>query len=534
MSTSPAGLTSSPQASFAAGKVKIADSDQNPLGEIRLAEIEEKSFHKGLFSFTDINTLNGTHKGDLVLVDTITPASLDTKSVAGLSSVYNLTIRLNETVQWDYNLNVTTRFLGIRLFLSPIRLNAIYMNYTTLVSSDKYFVNESSFSSDALYFGDSQVRQNIYYNFTQEYVAHNNGSIILTYQYDYNIPISNWECTNLDSAQYLTKSSQNIIQHYVNNITLGEPTRALNIIGTFNVSLPDRNDIYGVSFDNLNGNVPKINFNYTVVSNSYSVYTDFSYTCQLDFSFKANFTVNIVDTVSDFWAEDRLVDSLNIRERDYKLSVSAGPATLRVKALLLNDTTLYYAELALSGDKIKSALGRSVACANMNLSIGKPSAWNLTYTDGTILLGTLYSSSYYLVKGEVDIITVKYIASRTLTAVITDQITNPLVGYTARIRFGNQTYGSKIGKNVSQPYPDLITDSRGQIEIPYIPIGNFTVMVYDQSGNYISNQTVSSLKASNTIITPVIHFPTVILIYSGIFTAILLLGIGIYKKNTPQ
>jgi hypothetical protein len=444
-----------------------------------------------------------------------------------------MTIRLRETVNWTYNENVTSKLVGFRPYLSPISMNAMFLN-STPVASNKFFVNESSFSNDNDYFGDIQDRQNIFYDFTTEFNAHPNGTLMITYEYDYNLPISSWECNNVESIQYITSTQQNIIQSYVNNISIGLPTRVLNITGTFNITLPDGADIYDTVFTNYNGHYPNYPYEYAKSGNSFSIpQVNLTAPRQFEFTFKGNFTVKVLDVVNGFWAEDRLVESQNLRERDYKITVSAGPATLKIKNLLLNETSIYYKEL-ISSNQISSILGRTVSTANMNLSLGAASNFNQSYVDGTVLLGSRTESSYYLVKGEVDVITLRYTTSRTLTAIITDKITNPLVGYKVRVYFGNQSYGSQISLSNSKPYPELITDSRGQIVVPYAPIANFTLVIYDPNGNYISNDSAHSLVAKNLIITPVVHFPSVILIYTGIFTAVLLMGIAIYRKNSAQ
>lgn len=532
-SSTNAAPSTTPQASIASGKVKIATSDQNPLGQIYLTYLN--FLPKGLYSLQDLNDLKATHVGfpAVQLVGTVTPASLDTKSPSGLGSVYNMTIRLKETVNWTYNENITSKLIGFRPYLSPISMNAMYLN-DTLVPSNKYFVNSSSFSYDQSFFGDVQERQNIYYDFTTEFQTHPNGTLILSYQYDYNLPISSWECNNIGSIQYLRNYQQNIIQSYINNITIGTPTRILNLTGTFNITLPDRMEIYETEFTNLDGHYPSEVYEYDREMNSFSIpQINLTSTRQFDFTFKGNFTVEIIDTVADFWAEDRLVESQNLRERDYKITVSAGPASLKIKNLLINETSIYYKDVA-GSNQISSALGRTVFVNNMNVSTGAPSSFNMTYYDGIILLGKATESLYYLVKGEVDVVTVRYTASRTLTAIITDKITNPLAGYKVRVYFGNQSYGSQISLGNSKPYPELITNSRGQITIPYAPIANFTLVISDGSGNFVCNESAHTLVASNLIITPVVHFPSVILIYTGIFTAVLLLGIAIYKKNSNQ
>ena len=230
----------------------------------------------------------------------------------------------------------------------------------------------------------------------------------------------------------------------------------------------------------------------------------------------------------------KLVSGISLRQRTYEVSVISGPPDLNLMNFCLNDTSIYYSDYFGLGS-FSSALGRSPNIENMNLSLPENPNNTTKYVDGVSLLGS-NNGLYYLATGETDFLTLTYNASRTLDCILTDNITNPLQGYQVRFYFGNQLYGSQMTWQGGDPYPTLTTDAQGEVIVPYVPLGNYTLELLDPSGNFVLNTTVSSGVSLNFISTPVVHFPTLILVYSGNFGAILLIGIAVYRKNsqTPQ
>jgi hypothetical protein len=511
----------------AVGKVSNPD---NPLGQITMERLS--SFPSSYYNYSQLisdessgfvtisNRLYATQ--EVVLNNTVIPASNATKTVQNAMTYYNLTVCLNESYTINYNNNSQNHVFSIMPYYQPVTFVGVYIN-DSIAPISNYTISPVV--------SGSNINWSCTLNYTSQFNANPNGTLIVCFQYNYDFPISSWSVSPTSDNHYITNVQENITETYHDAISLGF-INTYNFTADFNITLPNADVVYNGVLNTINSLAPKELIDYLQYNNIYRVLNVImNYTAvTLDFSFTANFTVQMQDVVYGLWCADRLVDGLSIRQRDYRISVSDGPKDLRLTNIWINETGIYYANDYLGVGSISSALGRPVNIENMNISIGEPSSVNATYVDGVSFLGYA-SGAYYIVAGEEDVITIQYSSSHTLSCLIADQINNPLEGYQVRIYFGTQPYGSQITWKGGAPYPTLFTDAQGQITISYIPVGNFTAEIFDSNGNFVYNQTVYSLTPLNFVKTTVLHFPSVILSYTGIFVAILLIGIALYKRK---
>jgi hypothetical protein len=516
---------------------KLKTDQNNSLGEIAIHNIYNMSAPFFFNAFPE-NTpsANITYIYSMssnLPVITIIPASFTHATGELNSRTSNITVRMNQTVYFKYNYSTTVFEVGIQSKIQPAVLYKIY--YST---NNIQFVpaNQSDYYTSST---------NVFvYNFTHLYQQQNNGSFYLRFEYDVPIPVSQWSVTALsptenDGYNYLNARTTNIIQKYNLNVSLGIGDGPV-LDANFSVTLPGKNNVFNSSFNMYNNNAPNGTFHQTLFrDNVYYFRAQFMDTSnsyvKVGFIFYTNFTVEFKGTVlyEKFWAEDRLVSGFKTRERDYKISIIAGPEDLGLPFLRFNDTSIYFSDT--TRRTFISELGRSVTIEDMNKSApiqtdpDQPASLVGYRAEGISVLGF----QYFLYKGEVDVVTVNYNAVRHLQLVVTDNIKIPLVGYKVNLYLGNHAYGTFINQEKIVPYPTKTTDIEGRVSVRNVPRGNYTIEVLDPNGKFVQNLTANSEELTNYIITDIDHFPTEILVYTGIFTAILLLGIALYKKNSP-
>jgi hypothetical protein len=261
-----------------------------------------------------------------------------------------------------------------------------------------------------------------------------------------------------------------------------------------------------------------------------------SQTVNVGISFKANYTISFLNPIdgNEKWVEDRLVKGFTLRERDYKLKIISGPRHLAATHLKFNESLIYYSDISRSS--FNSSLTRAIKIENMNRS-------TVEYPEGTdsayVIVGyraegiTVLGEDYFLFKNEVDLVTISYAAAGNLQLVIADSIRNPLAGYKVNLFLAHRKYGSFMNFENVVPYPTKTSDAKGIIDIKHIPRGNYTIQILNPQGIFVQNLTADTNLELNFLVTLIKHFPTVILISSGINAAILLIGIFIYRKSSP-
>ncbi|MHA1521096.1 MAG: hypothetical protein ACTSRK_13010 [Promethearchaeota archaeon] len=456
-----------------------------------------------------------------------------------------ITIILNETVRWNYSSDAVSYLVGFSPYVQPATLLELYMN-ESVVDPSNY---TSTYDSNDVWFN---------YNFTHLFENASEGEFTLLYQYTVDIPISAWRVTTLDllleedeeneeeiplnSYQYLNGNETTIVMGYEYNITFGSEDWNYNVSARYKITLPSPTSIYDLEMISYTDKV--IDPTYFVMNNNIVTLEFWTHLANLEsfgMSFKANFTVEMLEKIDDglFWCEDRLVSFPNERERDYKLSITDGPDNLAVSYFTINETGIYFADL--QDPQIVSAIGRNPSAFDMNTSTGDPSGTivsgntTLDYVDGISILNSPlnFDDPYVLFKGEIDIVTISYLTVLDLQLVIADNTKTPMEGIQANIYFANQLYGSKMSLFRNFPLSTRISDANGRIEVFGVPRGNYIIEIFDAQGQPLQNLTASSLSDfdGNLLVTNMVHFPSVIIFFTGISSALVVGGVVIYKKK---
>lgn len=346
-----------------------------------------------------------------------------------------------------------------------------------------------------------------------------NGTVIMHVNYTYEIIVNSWATEQVATNPLLLPAAQNNVSAaYTTSFQLQGDER---LRCRLTVELPEPSHAFNVSVEGKAVAAPTFTLlaaaNYTALgNNTYSIFTDSKYS--LKFSYLANFTVEFKHTITPFvkWGEDRLYYGRSTRRRDYYLGITAGPETLFVGSLVFN-TTLEYERVT---DEL-DAFPREVITSSVNQS-GVP--YLLTQvTFGAIKLG------------EVDRVSVEYQSVSFLSVVIADAERFPLRAVEVSLFIDGARYGAKVSSVDPRPLPDLETNTQGQVFFYNVPRGgNYTVAVTDIFGRVTGGFEVNTESALNFVVTPAPHFPTWILIWSGICAAVLLGGYSIYRKNVRQ
>lgn len=516
----------------------------NGLGEIEIANFEVLGIPASEAYISDVE-ISYQHPGEGTIFNPVfisTVQNADTEHAEGseFHRESSIIIQLNETTRWIYNENVTDFLVGFTPYLqSETTLQTVYLNGTE-VDEQYYFSNESSIPEAS--------GTTFYYNFTTVFEATNNGTLVVTYLYECEMPISNWEVEtnpedgeeNSDLYQYINGTRSVITQPFNYNVVFGAELNPFNVRAKFIVALPDPDNVYDVEVTDYAGIVISAPINYTLEENIivFKLWTNLTRETSFSLKFKADFTVELLDTISGSWSEDRLVSGLTTRERDYTITVSDGPADLMLTYFGFNDTTLHYDDLPTAGF-IRSALGRHVALENLNQSLTYIPPVNAsddlippTFIDGISLLA-VNSPAYHIFKGEIDKITVKYFATHTLEFIVADAIKVPLTGYTVNVYYGGLLFGTRMNAYFTYPGSQKTTNDQGQIIIRNVPVGNFTIELLDANGVPIENLTANSLHSfsENLLVSSVPHIPSIISIFGGLSLGILLIGLFLYRKN---
>ncbi|MHA1719635.1 MAG: hypothetical protein ACTSWX_04590 [Promethearchaeota archaeon] len=509
----------------------------NPLGEIEISHLyftqEMKDPTSDYFFPSSSPFITYSHY-DPIFLGTIANASAERSTEGEDPRSSDVKFQISETIIWKYSEFTTNYIVGFTPVLQKAFLDKMYFNGTELDPSD-YIENSTGTGSNKTY--------SFYYDFEDVFNEHNNGEFNLTYVYNMVFPITQWSVTNVEPNQFITQTNQTITQKFSYNVTLGGGDSKINTLARFKIYLPNHQDIFNPILDKYN--------NETLSSNQYDLkdnilsFTNATYlneTNSLDLTFQTNFTVEMLETVEGLWCEDRLVEGLNLRERDYKITISEGPADLILKNVGINETGIYYDNLQYrGGDSGRSALKRNVFIENMNKSTGNENidindtSARVEYVDGISFLHGVNNTmveSYWLTKDEVDIITISYYAVFNLSIVLMDKISNPIKGYSVKLYIGSQLFGTSVNNFTTIPYPMLKSDKNGEIFFYSIPVANYTIDIYNKFGKFIENATVTPLEEQNFVVTSVPHYPLTILVYSGVGIALILVGYVIFKKNS--
>ncbi len=516
----------------------IKNSSLNSLGEIEITHFyfaDDVEFPSDDHFFpSSSNIINFTHHIPEFL-GTIENASAERAIQRQDPRSTNIKIQISESVIWNYNESVKNYIVGFTPVLQKAFLEKMYFNGTELDPSE--YIENSTID------GDNKI-YSFYYDFEEVFDSSNStGEFNLTYVYNMIFPIKEWSVTNIEPNQFISENNQTFTQQFTYNVTLGDESSRIDSLARLRIYLPNHQDIFESNLDIYNNNITLPSNQYAITDNilTFTNATYLNETFSLDMTFKTNFTVELLEIVDGLWCEDRLIEGLNIRERDYKITITEGPADLILENIGINDTELYFDQLYNGGESGRGALDRYVYIENMNKSTGEeffdPNDTTTLpeYVDGISFLHSVNISiiePYWLAKNEIDIITIKYFAVHNLSIIIMDRISTPLEGYSVKLFIGNSSYGTSINNFINMPFPMISSDGNGEVVFRSVPIANYTIKIYNKNDDYLENATVTPLEEKNYIVTSIPHYPVTILVFTAISAALISIGFIIFKKNS--
>src|SRR5271157_2893228 len=245
-------------------------------------------------------------------------------------------------------------------------------------------------------------------------------------------------------------------------------------------------------------------------------------------TFNVNATVGFTEIEANRWSLDRLEASLDIRLRQYQLTVLQGPVTYLVENVQFNIPDLPFGSVF--SNSIASNPDGSFSYANNTYQIYSPELERvvnvLNGTQGN--LGRIQRS-----QGPVTV-SLQYNSSYNATFRVLDQVRNPLSGADVVLNYYGVRFGALMAWNKTLAYPSIKTGSSGSISYTYLPEGNYTVTVYYQGAlvqtmNFTLDSTSSPL--SLEIITTVPYAPSILIGWFVIFGVLAILGLVLLKRK---
>jgi len=455
----------------------------------------------------DLNSGNLiTRDFNLIFSNTIRPARFNNSDIR--DRFENIIVKFNISITFDYN-SSASGLLMYQTNLHPTNLLNVYLNETLLPKENYTLDSKNAFI----------------YNYREQYIAEN-GTLCFIFTYDYWISIEYWKI-NQSPNQNMIMINKTQIQsvNFTYNFTIkgliktsqGSIGLAENLTLDFLFCIEDSIKLY--NFEYLIGNESKDINTHKNSQNWFNGSCPANQTI-ISLKFTTDFLIAFNSVCYDFWAIDRLVQMDNIRERIYFLEILDGPSGIYLEGIQFIELNVYYSQFR----KINTNFERVANVTDLNTTEG-----------GSLSprLGLNITSSYFI-KNEVLAVIVEYQTTEFLSVVVSDHIKAPLAGMILKFYFFNQTYGTYISSVKSQPIPQKITNYAGQVLLYNVPIGVYTVEVYNSLGQFIMNGTADTSIALNYIDTTIMHFPTWIIIFSIIYSIILGLGAWIYIKNKNQ
>ena len=245
--------------------------------------------------------------------------------------------------------------------------------------------------------------------------------------------------------------------------------------------------------------------------------------------FTVNYIIGFVEPVDETWSIDRLVEEKDIRERIYFPQIISGPNHIFVKYVNIFEDTIGFEQV----ESKSSLFGREFSYVEINVTELEEDIKNsLIFNENATKRQGIQITLPYLIKGEVCPFTFKYETDKDLRVIITDNIRMPIVGLDVVVYYYGEKYGTYISKEKSQPIGPTITDQNGEILVENVPNGNYTIRIYDIiTEELIMKAEVSAFTEVNYVITPIIHFPLIVLIFSIGSVSVFGIGFKIFKKQ---
>ncbi|KKK43056.1 hypothetical protein LCGC14_0733490 [marine sediment metagenome] len=496
----------------------ILTTDDYGLGTVSIDDMHFNEFRLGIvnhsinYPLLDNDLFSGALNMSVTrieFIETLNPAIHD--NLNRTNNDNTITVKLNESISVLYK-NPQEGYLIYFSHFSGAKLLKFYVdNGTSIINLTKGI----DYTIDDIYFivfdYEQYFQQGPTFNFTMHLI------------WEYKLLLEGWEILQTDEAPLImNENEQNFtssfayIFYLLGYIVLPDLSGTI-LIDYINVALtisPLDKELF--SYQELNINFIDKNINdYLNPDKSLSFgISDLLIPNRgfIIFNFTISFGLKFEEPVGYSWGIDRLVAKRNIRERIYFISMVTGPPHIFLKNVVLYETAIPIDQVV----EVSSLFNREVLFFDANASVPRHYGLKVDIP--------------YLIVGETCPISIKYLATQTLTIVVTDTIKMPLVGANVEILYFGAMYGTYISNKSVQPINPGRTDENGQVVLYDVPRGNYTVRIIWQ-GKLVKETTVNTDKEVNYVFTRVPHFPLWILIF-GITTVITTaVGLMYYLKN---
>ena len=524
--------------SFYKGKYEpILDTEKQGLGDINITDL--------IFDEPGITLSNGmstSYKDDLssgalkVSYNEMKTQFIKTKKIAQVDNINEnitdftkITVLLNESVDVAYNASIHEGYLLYAPKLTPFLVAQLWVENDTFTLKE---VNKQYYSIeniDNINFLKYDYKDNFTYNalnFTMHII------------WEYNLTISSWKLTQYEVDDLLIEEENQVLSpefKYEFNL-IGEKfnetqndnyeiINAKTLWVNLTVNFPDKalltNHKIQINSENFGSNILNADKSLSrlVLANNTKFLIDFT----------VNYIIGFLEPVDETWGIDRLVEDKDIRERIYFPQIISGPNHIFVKYINILEDTIGF-------DQVKSEsslFGRAISYVEVNVTELEEDIRNsLIFNENATKRQGIKITLPYLLNGEICPFTFKYETDKDLKVIITDNIRMPIVGLDVVVYYYDEKYGTYISKEVNQPIGPTITDQNGEILVENVPNGNYTIKIYDPiTEELIVEAEVSAFTEVNYVITPIIHFPLIILIFSISSLSIFGIGFMIFRKQ---
>jgi len=523
--------------SFSKGDYEpILDTEKQGLGDINITNIDfdeiginssngmDSDYREDLSS----GALNMSYRGTQ-FITTNKVAQVDNIN-ENINDYRKVTVLLNESINVVYDASIQ----GLEGYTMYAPKLTPFLVVQLLIENDTYAlrkVNEQYYSI-VTYNDINFLKYNYRDNFTD-----NTLNFTMPIIWEYNLTIASWKLTQYEVDDLLIEEEDQILSpefKYEFNIIgkkfNGSQNNIINadsLLVNLTVNFPDkallRNHKLQINSNNIGGKIlnpdKSLYLSQLVRANNTKFLIDF----------KVSYIIGFVEPVDETWAIDRLVEEKDIRERIYFPQIISGPSHIFIKYINILEDTIGFDQV----ESKTSLFGRSISYTEVNVTELEEDIRNsLIFNENATKRQGIKITLPYLIKGEICPFTFKYETDRDLKVIITDNIRMPIVGLDVVVYYYDEKYGTYISKEVNQPIGPTITNQNGEILVENVPNGNYTIRIYDPiTEELIKEAEVSAFTEVNYVITPIIHFPVIVLIFSISSLSIFGIGFKIYKKQ---
>lgn len=504
----------------ALGDINITDLIYDEIG-INISEDMSSDYEDDLTN----DALNMSYRGTN-FDSTIRKAQVDNIN-ENITDYRKVTVLLNESISVQYNeTKVGDLYYAPRL--TPFIDVQLWVENDTGLPLQK--VNEGNYSIE-----NYGIINFLRFNY-KDYFTFNSLNFTMHILWEYNFTIQNWKLTqDIDQELILDEDEDNMINPNFNygfkiagnkyNKYGNETIFADNLVVNLTINLPDkellRNIRFKINSDNQN--------NFLTPDNSIFISGELVKANEslIEIEFYASYRILFIDPVKDTWAIDRLVEDTDIRERIYFPYIHSGPERIYIKYANIIEKTVSFGQVI----ETSSLFGRTLSYEEVNVTEFEEDIRNsLIFSENATKKAGIKITLPYLIKGEICPFTIKYETDLDLKIKVTDNIRMPIVGLDVKIYYYGELYGTYISNEKNQPIGTTITDENGEILVKDVPNGNYTIKIY-QGETLVKEAEVSAYIEINYVITPIIHFPFVIMILGSIYGLIFGIGYYIYRKQ---